>query len=107
MTCFGREVGSVLSSKLLGQFLVFQHFCFKSLNGIASGFFFTGKGGMRGKYISLMLFIHLAHVLIFRMCLLRVLLLVLDHTPENSSWPIASVEFSYVLFVFYIEIFLT
>lgn len=70
----------MLSSKLLGQFLVFQHFCFKSLNGIASGFFFTGKGGMRGKYISLMLFIHLAHVLIFRMCLLRVVAGVGSHT---------------------------
>lgn len=31
---------------------------------------------------------------------------MLDHTPENSSWPIASAEFSYVLFVFHIDIFL-
>lgn len=46
--CFGREVVSVLSSKLLEQILFFQHFCFKSLAGVASGFFFTGMGGMRG-----------------------------------------------------------
>lgn len=48
VTCFGREVGSMLSSKLLGQVLVFQHFCFKSLTGIARDFFFTGIRGMRG-----------------------------------------------------------
>lgn len=48
VACFGREIGSVLSSKLLEQVLVFQHFCFKSLTGVASGFFFTGVGGMRG-----------------------------------------------------------
>lgn len=44
---------------------------------------------------------------LFLECAYSELLLVLDHTPENSLWPIASVEFSYVLFVFYIEIFLT
>lgn len=54
-----------------------------------------------------MLFIHLAHVIIFRICLLRVLLLVLHHILEKSSWPVASVAFSSVLFVFYINNFLT
>lgn len=35
VTYFGREAASVLSSKLLEQVLLFQHFCFKSLTGIA------------------------------------------------------------------------
>lgn len=48
VTYFGREAASVLSSKLLEQVLLFQHFCFKSLTGIANGFSFTGMGGMRG-----------------------------------------------------------
>lgn len=46
VTCFGRELGSVLTSKLLEQVFIFQHFCFKSLTGIAGGFFFTEVGGM-------------------------------------------------------------
>lgn len=89
VTRLGRDAGCVFSSKLLEQ-VQFCSISFKSLTIISSGFFFAGRGRIKGMYFSDALNLHWHFILFcfffFWSCLQWILLPLLDHMPGNVPY---------------------